>query len=181
MRQSTEGFLLLDSSLKLIYASPGAIEILAYPEKSRDISSLDTFLTERIKMDLLKEQSSLRSGFVPEITSGKRRYLCRAYSLNSHSHEEENKPALALLIERSRRLTVDTFQLAEQFHLTRRERETTEYLIQGLTSKEIAMRMNISPNTVKAFLRLIMVKTGTTTRSGIISRIFRRQAAIPPF
>ena len=44
-------------------------------------------------------------------------------------------------------------------------------LLQGLTSKEIAVRMGISPNTVKAFLRLVMVKMGVSTRSGIVGRI----------
>jgi len=46
-----------------------------------------------------------------------------------------------------------------------------EYLLQGLTSKEIAARMNISPNTVKAFLRLVMVKMKVSTRSGIAGKI----------
>jgi len=50
--------------------------------------------------------------------------------------------------------------------------EALEYLIQGLTSKEIAERMHISVNTVKAFLRLIMVKMGVTTRSGIVGMLF---------
>ena len=47
---------------------------------------------------------------------------------------------------------------AQQFGLTRREQETVELLTLGLTSKEIASRMNISPNTVKAFFRLIFGK-----------------------
>jgi two-component system nitrate/nitrite response regulator NarL len=62
--------------------------------------------------------------------------------------------------------------LAEQFRLSQRERETVEYLLHGLTSKEIATRMNISPNTVKVFVRLIMVKMGASTRSGIVGKIF---------
>jgi DNA-binding CsgD family transcriptional regulator len=31
--------------------------------------------------------------------------------------------------------------------------------------------MAISPNTVKAFLRLIMIKMGVTTRAGIVAKI----------
>jgi DNA-binding CsgD family transcriptional regulator len=62
-------------------------------------------------------------------------------------------------------------EIAERFGLTARERETVQYLLEGLTSKEIAQRMKISPNTVKAFLRLVMVKMGVSTRSGIIGRI----------
>ncbi len=31
--------------------------------------------------------------------------------------------------------------------------------------------MNISPNTVKVFLRLVMLKMGVTTRSGVIGKL----------
>jgi DNA-binding CsgD family transcriptional regulator len=46
-------------------------------------------------------------------------------------------------------------------------------LIQGLTNKEIAGRMNISPNTVRAFIRMVMGKLGVSTRSGIVGIVFR--------
>jgi DNA-binding CsgD family transcriptional regulator len=62
-------------------------------------------------------------------------------------------------------------EISEEFDLTQRERETVEFLLQGFTSKEIATRMNISPNTVKAFLRLVMVKMKVSTRSGIAGKI----------
>ena len=56
-------------------------------------------------------------------------------------------------------------------HLTPREQETIQLLMEGLTSKEIAERMKISPSTVKAFLRLVMVKMGVSTRSGIVGKL----------
>ncbi|PYM61035.1 MAG: DNA-binding response regulator, partial [Candidatus Rokuibacteriota bacterium] len=59
----------------------------------------------------------------------------------------------------------------EQFNLTRREREALESLLQGLSNKEIASRMNVSPNTVKAFLRLIMLKMEVTSRAAIVAKI----------
>jgi DNA-binding CsgD family transcriptional regulator len=62
-------------------------------------------------------------------------------------------------------------EIGARFRLTSREQETVELLFEGLTSKEIADRMKISPNTVKAFLRLVMVKMGVSTRSGIIGKI----------
>jgi len=61
--------------------------------------------------------------------------------------------------------------ISEQFNLTRRERGALEYLMQGLSSKEIATRMDVSPNTVKAFLRLIMIKMGVSSRSAIVGKI----------
>ena len=48
-----------------------------------------------------------------------------------------------------------------------------EFLIQGLSSKEIAYRMNISPNTVKAFFRLVMLKMEVSNRSGIMGKIIQ--------
>jgi DNA-binding CsgD family transcriptional regulator len=78
----------------------------------------------------------------------------------------------AILLERaseSRNLLIMSYR----FHLTERETQSVQLLAEGLTSKEIAKRMGISPNTVKAFLRLAMVKAGTTTRSGIIGKFLR--------
>ncbi len=62
-------------------------------------------------------------------------------------------------------------EISAQFGLTQREGETVEFLLQGLTSKEIATRMKISANTVKAFIRLIMVKMNVSTRSGIAGKV----------
>src|SRR5712691_5612485 len=77
----------------------------------------------------------------------------------------------ALLLERIVQGRLDTSEIARQFSLTPREQETTELLILGLSSKEIASRMSISPNTVKAFLRLVMFKMGVTSRSGVLGKI----------
>ncbi len=47
------------------------------------------------------------------------------------------------------------------------------FLVEGLTSKEIAERMQISPNTVKAFIKLVMIKMGVSTRLGVIGKIIK--------
>jgi len=75
---------------------------------------------------------------------------------------------MAITIERDRQ---PLYELEVRFQLTEREREAVEHLSEGLTSKEIAQRMNISHNTVKTFLRLVMIKMGVTTRSGVIGKI----------
>jgi DNA-binding CsgD family transcriptional regulator len=66
-------------------------------------------------------------------------------------------------------------QVCQQFNLTQREREVLEHLLQGIRNKEIAERMNISSNTVRAFLRLIMIKTGVSSRSAIVGKILTTQ------
>src|SRR5262245_55375070 len=85
MGQSGHGFLVMDASFKLIYANAEAVHILVYPENPQKIKSLDSFLTEKIRSALLKEPSSPKAGFVAELRSGRRRYLCRAFSLNPYS------------------------------------------------------------------------------------------------
>jgi len=67
-------------------------------------------------------------------------------------------------------------KITEQCNLTRREREVLEYLLHGMSSREIASRMNLSPSTVKAFLRLIMLKMGVSSRSAIIVKVLMTEA-----
>ena len=66
---------------------------------------------------------------------------------------------------------IDVAQVAAQFSLTQREQETVGFLVEGLTTKEIAQRMHISPHTVKAFIRLVMIKMDVATRAGVIGKI----------
>ncbi len=75
------------------------------------------------------------------------------------------------MLERKNNHAATMAEIAEHFGLTARERETVQFLLEGLTSKEIAQRMAISPNTVKAFIRLVMVKMDVSTRSGIIGKL----------
>lgn len=65
-------------------------------------------------------------------------------------------------------------EASRRFNLSPREYETVVQLTHGLTTKEIARRMDISPNTVKHFVRLIMSKMSVTTRSGILGKLLAR-------
>jgi DNA-binding CsgD family transcriptional regulator len=76
-----------------------------------------------------------------------------------------------ILFERRRVDPVDRCELVAGFRFSPREREVVRYLTSGLTTKEIALRMNISPNTVKQYVRLAMSKVGTTTRSRMVANI----------
>ena len=71
-------------------------------------------------------------------------------------------------------------EISERYNLTAREQETVQFLVEGFTSKEIAQRMKISPNTVKAFIRLVMVKMDVSTRSGIIGKIVGTRHGLEP-
>ncbi|MEW6247650.1 MAG: LuxR C-terminal-related transcriptional regulator [Nitrospirota bacterium] len=56
--------------------------------------------------------------------------------------------------------------------LTDRERDVVEGLADGLTNKEIATRLQVSPGTVKAHLKRIMHKAGTSTRTGLLAKVW---------
>ena len=161
------GFLLLDSSFEPIYANDDALQILTYPKDPREIGSLDGVLAKKIKSVLGSGHSSPR--LPTEFLSGRRHYRCRAFSLESQS----TSPSLAtaVLFERRPREAGDVAQSAAAFHLTGREQETVGFLVQGLTSKEIAARMRISPYTVKACIRLVLTKMDVSTRSGIVGKV----------
>jgi DNA-binding CsgD family transcriptional regulator len=164
-----EGFLLLDSSMKPIFVNPVAAQILVYPEKPETQRNLDSCLASRIRLTLFSEQSSNGSALVPEFESGRRTYRCRSFHVNGMANGD-SRAAFAVLLERASSKSASLAQLFERFHLTTREQEVAQFLLHGLTSKEIGVRMQISPNTVKAFLRLIMVKMGVSTRSGIVGK-----------
>jgi DNA-binding CsgD family transcriptional regulator len=164
------GFVLLDEHLHPIAFNPAAIEILAFPTKPDRIEHANIFLKDKIRSSLLNRQGKQASEFVREYRSGGRRYICRSFRLDCNL-SAKSRVSLALLLERHTSGTEALSELTQQFELTERESEIVTLLMEGLTSKEIAIRMQISPNTVKAFLRLVMLKMDVTTRSGIVGRI----------
>lgn len=170
MAPSNSGFLLLDAELNLIASNDPALQILCFPSEASRIKQPKVLLADRVRTTLLDRQHRDRKVFVREVQSGKRRYLCKAFQVNCNGNASP-QPAFAVLLERVVSGSMSSAEMAERFALTQRECETVEYLLQGLTSKEIAARMGISPNTVKAFLRLVMVKMKVSTRSGIAGKI----------
>ncbi len=166
---SAAGFLLTDPSLCPLWFNAAAAQILSYPAKPDRARVSDNTFGEKIRTSL-GEQSSPESPSVTEFRSGRRRYLCRAFRLESYG-KGSNQQGVAILLERSPLGLIALSRVSEQFKLSRREREALEFLLLGLTSKEIANHMQISANTVKVYLRLIMAKMGVSTRSGIFAKI----------
>ena len=169
------GLVVVDRSLNLVASNVEAIQILTFPSPPEKFPDLENWLTKRIRGGLVDRRSSAPFSFVEQFKSAKRTYHCHSFPLNLNGNAQvPNYPALVLLLERSTNGAVKLTTLTEictRFGLTPRELETVELLFEGLTSKEIGERMKISPNTVKAFLRLVMVKMGVSTRSGIIAKI----------
>ncbi len=159
------GLILLDSSLKPTYCNSEAFTIFAYPNQPAKTPNAEFSRSIRSivgKKPGVDDFPTTTTHFV----SGRRRYLCRTFVLEPESNGGST-PTAAITVERDS-VPLD---VVARFQLTDREIEAVMHLADGLTSKEIAQRMNISPNTVKTFLRLVMIKMGVTTRSGVIGKL----------
>lgn len=170
---SPVGILVLDPFLKPVWANAEAVRILVFPSRRKG-KRLDTAITDKLPPELFGEAPNGSRPRLASFNSGNRGYLCRAFSLD-HNAAGPSQPAVVMVIERSHHTDTDFARVAAKFGLTRREQETVGLLLQGLTSKEIGASMAISPNTVKAFLRTIMLKMGCSTRAGVIGKFIQDQ------
>ncbi len=170
--RSDAGFLLLNAALKPLYVNPQAAEILSYPDRPTETKDLADKLASKICKMITNGGPSGRVSDCKELLSGRRHYACRFFDVwppGSNSNCP-NESSLALLLERSPEAAADILKICHGHDLTRREGEAVRLVVQGLTNKQIAARMGISPNTVKAFLRLAMMKMGVSSRSGIMRK-----------
>jgi DNA-binding CsgD family transcriptional regulator len=161
---------ILDSSFSPVSCNAEAIRVLTYPRDPKELQSLAKHLEAKIR-PLLAPLAFSRQSSLASFQSGRRQYSARMFALTSAGKLSVPLAAHALVLERRVREFTDLSSVAQKFHLTPREGETLRFLLEGMTSKEIANRMGISPHTVKAFLRLVMSKMQVSTRSGIVGKI----------
>jgi DNA-binding CsgD family transcriptional regulator len=171
------GFVLLDSTLHPVLLNRSAAEILSYPLKPGAQKGQHSPIAERVRIVLVASPPNGGSPIVSEFRSGKRLYHCHTFRVDAQI-KEYSQLSLAVIFDRRSPASQSLRQAGQQYHLTIREQQVLEYLLQGLTSKEIADRMSISTNTVKAFLRLIMIKMDVSTRSGILGKAITSNSVI---
>jgi DNA-binding CsgD family transcriptional regulator len=172
---NTAGLILLDSRMNPMVVNSVAAEVLSYPHKP-GAKRMNDFVVGKIRTTLLAGTGT--DDFVSQFRSGRRLYSCRTFRVETHANGNGNgahangyqPTAIAVIIERGAADSFSAARVSEKYHLTTREQQVLLYLLEGLTSKQIAERMSISANTVKAFLRLIMIKMDVSTRSGIVGK-----------
>lgn len=173
------GVLLLShGSLSPLAYNREALEALAFPQGVDELDLGPSQLARHIGERLTLSSSTGSRRFVSTFKSGNRTYICRTIkvSLDDTTDRAENKTTLVLLERTASPSRLLERKAAEDFALTRRERQIVELLIHGMTTKEMAQALNLSPNTVKSFLRLVMTKMAVTTRSGIVGKLLRPSA-----
>jgi|SRR5690242_2534544 DNA-binding CsgD family transcriptional regulator len=169
---SSAGFLLLDTSFRPVYANQEALSALTYPANLTKNNGPDSLLESRVQALFEGSNGCRQLKGNGSLASGRRRYQLRVFSVKSPL-ANGFKPAVAILLERNKKSSVDLSHLSERFRLTQREVETVQHLVRGFNTQQIAEQMGISPNTVKAFLRSIMMKMAADSRAGIIARILQ--------
>jgi DNA-binding CsgD family transcriptional regulator len=165
------GVVLANASLMPLYVNSEAVRILEVNTRS-----IPEFLHKRL-MEICRGHEILHP-FVAQVQSRRRRYLCRAFPLDASAMCGGcHPPALVLFFERSSITSADLDFVSGTFRLSAREQVALSFLTTGLTNKDIASRMRVSPNTVKAFLRTVMSKMGVATRTELM-KIFLDHAYI---
>ncbi len=163
------GLVIIDGSRRLVSANVDAVQICCYPAPPAETSSQSSVLAAKIP-SLLDGTARPAGDGTTEFLSGRRHYRCRTLTLEPPPGDR-TRTQTAILLQRRLPPRLPAI-VPGQFGLTRREQEVVELLMQGLTSKEIAQRKQLSPNTIKSFLRLIMVKMGVQSRAAVVGRLF---------
>jgi len=158
------GLLLVDANGQIIIGNREAARILAYPESDPDFDALGQMLEEKLNAKWLS-----RTDQAHVFVSGRRHYICHLSELDIGFGSESR--VKAIIMTRRKPVLVEQTRLLDEFSMTPRECETVNWLLRGLSGKEIAARMDISPHTVKVFIRQIMVKMNVSSRVGIVAKV----------
>lgn len=166
------GLVILDSSLRLIAADEGAVSILgdANQDHSKP-SDLSIRLPQSILEALRIRGNTELSGTKMPFRVGKQSYICRVFSV-APLNGTRGDTTLAVHFQRESSLSNAIEAVAVQYHLSDREQEALKGLASALSAKEIAEQMGISPNTVKSFVRILMIKMRVGSRAGIVKKLF---------
>lgn len=162
-------FVLLDAMRVPVYANAEALRILAHRKDAAVGGDLGAMVADSL-WPVLPVGEIPSEGLATSFVSGRRRYSCRVTRLNALGAGQG--AVYLLVIDRAGAPLAEENFVVERYSLTHRETELLRYLMTGLTNKEIGERMQISPNTVKAFLKLMMTKMGVSTRAAVVGRAF---------
>ena len=164
------GVLILDSSMAPIGSDKGAAKILKSTGGESGGAALPLALPDDLLKTIRNRCPADGSCVTTHFMIGPHRYRCRSYIANCE-HPNLNQAVIVLHFEAESHGNDPISEIAAGYRLTEREEEALRGIALGLTTKELAHRMKISPNTVKAFVRLIMIKLGVTTRAAIMVKV----------
>lgn len=162
------GIILVDGGLRPIGVDDGAALILRDFADSGAPSMRD--LPEAILDAVRRCRAGNHPGGKSIVRLGSSDYECRSYRVDP-CDGVVTQTVYAIHLHRQLSEWDLVSHISSEYHLTDRERETLRGIASGLSSKELAAQMSISPNTVKSFLRLIMGKMSVSSRAAILAKM----------
>lgn len=90
------------------------------------------------------------------------------------------RPAILFLVPTDGVVEVPTAPLIARYGLSRSEARVVALVAQGLTNKEIADRLDVSPETIHTHLKRTFEKTGISSRSALVALAFGARFGISP-
>ncbi len=188
-----------DSSAYIFYIPPTSHseELIFYNEEARriilaheynqldegkinlsEISSICATWCEQIdkeyleKLDINHDLSKIPF-YIGMMQSYRRKYAVKAVVLTKTTSKRQEKNYLFML-ERFTPENLNLIKIIREYKLSNREQEILHLLIKGYSNKEIAYELNLSLNTIKTYMRLLMNKFNVTNRSSIIADLLKK-------
>jgi len=113
-----------------------------------------------------------QSCFIDVIKSQKRLYAVRGTVLSDSSENAtRNEWPHLFILDRTYSDQANIAKSFRKWHLNKREQEIVQLLLDDHSNKEIAQGLNLSCNTIKGYLKLLMRKLDVNSRAGIISKL----------
>jgi DNA-binding CsgD family transcriptional regulator len=176
---------------EVVFQNQEASKILSYPAASAKATEpLPEILSLCAKWKNLlkkKHKSMVESGndsgheqgstpiFLELIKSGRRRYVVRGMVLVGQESETEQEANYLFLLDRISPEKINIPLIARQWQLSPREQDLVRLLLEDRSNKEIAHILELSINTVKAYLKMLMRKLNASSRAGIVSSVLTKQ------
>jgi len=123
--------------------------------------------------DDLKEagQDRISSGYIDILRSHRRQYAVRGIvlSLQPAAARQQAKKQYLFMLERFKPDDLNFSQVFRTMNLNNREKDIVMLLLKDRSNKEMADILNLSVNTIKGYLKILMRKLGVNSRAGIVA------------
>jgi len=180
---SSHGIVILDHRLRPVYCNykgkeilcilcdksvdeMGDIEIAVLPIHPEIITSCMSLKKNLQHGDKFKVTPRLMNTIVGRGES----YLIECVIISQYT--EASPPLFLISIKESETRQIGEAAIDEYHHLTQRELEIAQYLVDGMSNKQIAEELYISPLTVETHLKRVYRKMGVTNRTELASKLY---------